>query len=80
MTRLDTCCTGILGALDDLKWTIDQLLDHVIVEQFTWAWEGLERLALLVDDCLAQSQAAPGAAIKQFRDAEPDVATAQQQP
>jgi hypothetical protein len=55
MTRLDTCCTGILRALDDLKWTTDQLLDHVIVEQFTWAREGLERLALLVDDCLAQS-------------------------
>jgi hypothetical protein len=78
MTRLDTRCTGIIQALDDLKWITDQLLDRVIVEQFTWAREGLECLALLVDDCLALSQAAAGAALKQFRHAEPDVATVQQ--
>ena len=79
-TRLDTCCTGILGALDDLKWTTDQLLHPVIVEQFTWAREGLERLAPLVDDCLAQSQAAAVAALKRFRHAEPHVPMAQQHP
>jgi len=56
MTCLDTRCTGVLGALNDLKWTTDQLLDHVIVEQFTWAREGLERLAPLVDDCEAHLQ------------------------
>jgi hypothetical protein len=78
MTRLDSCCTGIFQVLDNLKWTTDQLLDHVIVEQFTWAREGLEHLAPLVDDCLAQSQAAAGAALRQFRHAEPDVATVQQ--
>jgi hypothetical protein len=80
MTRLDTCCTGILGALDDLTWTTDQLLDHVIADQFTRPREGLERPAPLIDDGLAQCQAAAGAAIKQFRHAEPHVATAQQQP
>jgi hypothetical protein len=78
MTCLDTRSTGVFEALNDLKWTTDQLLDHVIVEQFTWAREGLERLAPLVDDCLAQSQAAAGAALKQVRHTEPHVATAQQ--
>jgi hypothetical protein len=67
-------------ALDDLEWTTNQVLDHVIVVQFTRGREGLERLAPLVDDYLAHCQAAAGAALKQFRHAEPHVATAQQQP
>jgi hypothetical protein len=65
--------------LDDLQTTADRLLDCGFA-QVTWARETLERTAPLVDDCLAQGEAAAGAILEQARRAVPHLAAAHQRP
>jgi hypothetical protein len=77
--QVDGLRTDIHRILDDLKTTADRLLDHSLA-QVTWARETLERTAPLVDECLAQGEAAAGAVFEQARRAVPHLAAAHQRP
>jgi hypothetical protein len=77
---LDRFRTDILGVLDELKRAADHLLDHILAEQVPWARETVERLAPLVDESLAQGQAAAGAVLGQAKQVMPQIAAVQQHP
>ena len=79
-TLLDTLRTDILGRLDALKRTADQLPDYVLVEQVPWVRDTVERLAPLVDEGLARGRASAGAVLEWAKGAAPHVAAAQQYP
>jgi hypothetical protein len=77
---LDMFRRDILGVLDELKRSADHLLDHVLAEQVPWARETVERLSPLVDESLAQGQAAAGAVFEQAKRVVPQVAAVHQHP
>jgi hypothetical protein len=77
---LDRFRTDVCGVLEALKRAADHLLDHVLAEQVPWARETVERLAPLVDESLAQGQAAAGAVLEQTKRMGPQVAAGRQHP
>jgi len=79
-TLLDRFRTDVCGVLDALKRSADHLLDRVLAEHVPWAREAAERLAPLVDESLAQGQAAAGAVLEQTKRVVPQVAAGQQHP
>jgi hypothetical protein len=79
-TLLDRFRTDVCGVLEALKRAADQLLDHALAEQVPWAWETVERLAPLVDESLAQGQAAAGAVLERTKRVAPQDAALQPHP
>jgi hypothetical protein len=77
---LDRFRTDVCGVLDALQRAADHLLDHVLAEQVPWARETVERLAPLVDESLAQGQAAAGAVLGQAKRVIPQIAAVHQHP